>query len=89
MAHSDKSEPFTCQSAELIRWIAVYRLKHGINPIAGPAPELSCTMHGEGLNLLRQLILTEQGTGCWQELINDFDSELLQLVLDARGKLCN
>ncbi len=33
-----------------------------------PKPELSCFMHGEMNNLLRQLAYTEEPYGCWGEL---------------------
>lgn len=73
---------------KIIDWVDEYRLQHNVRSIGREQlPELSCTLVGEGYNLLiRQLVNTEYPYGCWSELTNDTTGEIIQLVLDEMPK---
>ena len=68
-------------------WVENYRKKNSITPSDGPKFELSCTMEGEGHNLvMRQLVPTTFDKGSWISEIQNGDNEILDLALEYMKK---
>ena len=71
----------------LMAWIEDFRLRQGITPQAKRMFELSCEAFGEGFNLLRQLIWTDEANAannCWGEInpSRDVSGEILEMVME-------